>query len=139
MTDVQSSAVEAAVRETAERFPGVLVAYLFGSTVTGRTGPLSDVDVAVLVSGAARRQGVHEAYEDALCRALGSVRLDLVCLNKAPSPLAYRVIRDGRLVFCRDPRAREAFEVATVMRYLDFQPVRNAAFQAGRRRILETA
>ncbi|MBN1673178.1 MAG: hypothetical protein JXR37_19190 [Kiritimatiellae bacterium] len=47
-------------------------------------------------------------------------------------------IRDGTCVLCRDRGIKERFESDTVMRYLDFKPVRDRAFQAARRKILET-
>jgi len=128
--------VEAAIRKTAARFPSVWAAYHFGSGAAGRSGPLSDVDIAVLLDPAARNETCGE-LEDALCRALHTDRVDLVILNRAPPSLAYRVVRDGRRVICRNTRACEAFESDTVMRYLDFQPVRDRAFQVSRAQVLE--
>ncbi len=43
-------ALEEELRAALRRHPRVLVAYLFGSTARGRAGPLSDVDVAVLLA-----------------------------------------------------------------------------------------
>ena len=128
--------VEAAIRETAARFPSVWAAYHFGSGAAGCSGPLSDVDIAVLIDPSARDETCGE-MEDALCRALRTDRVDLVLLNRAPPSLAYRVIRDGRRVICRNARACEAFESDTVMRHLDFQPVRDRAFHVSRAQVLE--
>ena len=96
---------------------------------------MSDVDIAVLLDPAARDETCGE-LEDALCRALRTDRVDLVLLNRAPAAPAYRVVRDGRRVICRNARAREAFESDTVMRYLDFKPVRDRAFQVSRAQVL---
>jgi len=41
--------IEPQIRRAVERHPDVLVAWLFGSSVRGTSGPLSDVDVAVLL------------------------------------------------------------------------------------------
>ena len=136
MTHQDAGTVEAVIRETAARFPSVWVAYHFGSGVAGRSGPLSDVDIAVLLDPAARDETCGE-LEDALCRALRTDRVDLVLLNRAPASLAYRVVRDGRRLICRNARACEAFESDTVMRYLDFKPVRELAFQVSRAQVLE--
>ena len=43
-------------------------------------------------------------------------------LNRAPSDLIHRVLRDGILVLARDPGARIRFEVAARNRYFDLQP-----------------
>ena len=136
MTHQDAGTVEAVIRETAARFPSVWTAYHFGSGAAGRSGPLSDVDIAVLLDPAARDETCGE-LEDALCRALRTDRVDLVLLNRAPAAPAYRVVRDGRRVICRNARAREAFESDTVMRYLDFKPVRELAFQVSRAQVLE--
>lgn len=126
-------AVEDAIRQVLASEKGVLLGYLFGSAATGRMGPLSDIDVAVLVDEGEVAAG---RIEDALCRALGTDRIDLVVLNRAPSPLAYRVIKHGRLLYSAGNLVKEGFESRTVMDYLDFQPVRENAFRAAQREVL---
>jgi hypothetical protein len=61
----------------------------------------------------------------------------LISLVEAPPPLAYRVVRDGLCVLCRDRKMREAFETRAIMRYLDFKPLRDQAFRRSRQAILE--
>jgi predicted nucleotidyltransferase len=41
--------IASALKERLEQEPDVVVAYLFGSVARGTAGPLSDVDVAVLL------------------------------------------------------------------------------------------
>ena len=117
----------------------LVLAYLFGSQATGRAGPRSDVDVGVLLSGdeATRRQA-HGELMDALVRRLGTEAIDLVDLREAPIPLRYRVIRDGQLLHSSDEKARQRFETDTVMRYLDFKPIRDQAFRTAREAIVGT-
>ncbi len=134
---VNSVTIEKVVRETLEPFPSITVGFLFGSTAKGTTSPLSDVDVAVLLDPSAPVETVEGTLNDALCRALGTDHVDLVMLADAPSSLAYRIIRDGRCILCRDAKAKENFESKTIMRYLDFKPVRERAFETARRRALE--
>jgi len=114
-----------------------VLAYLFGSLARGTAGPLSDVDVAVLFDRRCDAPGEHGELQDALSRALGSDRIDLVRLDMAPPPLRYRIIRDGRLIMCRDHGVRQGFETATVMQYLDFKPLRDQAFDLMRKAVLE--
>lgn len=129
--------IKKAVQDTLRQFPSITVGFLFGSTAKGATGPLSDVDVAVLLEPSAPVETVAGSLNDALCRALGTDDVDLVILADAPSSLAYRIIRDGRCVLCRDAKAKEHFESKTIMRYLDFKPVRERAFETASRRTLE--
>jgi predicted nucleotidyltransferase len=128
--------VAAAVRECLQRAEGVMLGYLFGSRAQAKSGPLSDVDVAVLPAAGADRMRLEDELAAALVRALGTERVDLVMLDEAPPPLRYRVARDGRLLVCTDHGVRQRFVTATVMEYLDFKPVRDAAFRAAREAIL---
>lgn len=49
--------------------------------------------------------------------------IDLVLLDEAPAPLAYRIFRDGRLLFERDHAALTARKARAILDYLDFKPV----------------
>ena len=115
----------------------VVAAYLFGSVAAGDAGPLSDVDIGVLLAEGVDEDEVCGRLMDGLCRRLHTDRIDVVSLGRSPLPLRYRILRDGTLVLCRDAAAREAFTVATVMDYLDFKPVRDLAFARMRDAILK--
>ena len=43
-------------------------------------------------------------------------------LNEAPPGLAYRVFRDGRVIFEADRAARVARQARATVEYLDFKP-----------------
>jgi predicted nucleotidyltransferase len=102
----------------------VVAGYLFGSQARGTAREDSDVDVAVLV----RRQppstleGLGMDLLADLERDLGRP-VDLVVLNRAPTDLVHRVLRDGRLVLERDRSARIAFDVRARNEYFDMQPI----------------
>jgi len=123
---IDPSAVVAVCR----RYP-VAVAYLFGSQVTGATTPLSDVDVAVLLESGTPSPGVVQAsLISDLMLALRRSDIDVVILNSAPPLLKERAISRGRVVYCRDERARLQFEVAARREYFDTQPLRDAQDRA---------
>lgn len=134
---VNADTARAALQEAVEREPDVAGAYLFGSLVRNTAGPLSDVDVALLVCDAGMRVAVCDRVLDALTRRLRTSRIDVISLTEAMLPLRYRVIREGSLVLCRDVRAVERFVVDTVLQYLDFKQLRDRAFEVTRRAILE--
>lgn len=118
-----------------EREPDVLVAYLFGSVARGTSGSLSDVDVAVLLREGADTASRQLALAADLAEIAGSV--DLTILNDAPIALAYRVLRDGRVIMCRDERARVEYWAHTVDRYLDMEPFRRTLAEGLRHRLEE--
>ncbi|HYC56666.1 MAG TPA: nucleotidyltransferase domain-containing protein [Candidatus Binatia bacterium] len=61
--------------------PRVRLVYAFGSTVSGTSGPLSDLDIALLLEHAVDWDVEH----DLRARLAGVVaRVDLVILNDAP-------------------------------------------------------
>lgn len=87
----------------------VVVAYLFGSQARGDAGPLSDVDVAVLLEddlSSAEALALRLRLIEAISRALHVERVDVAPLNNAPYLLQHRVIRDGHVLYCRDELAR---------------------------------
>lgn len=122
------------VRKLVEYMAGqedVLAGYLFGSHATGQARPDSDVDVAVLLSEA----DDVERFDRGL--RLGSevsdvcgCEADLVVLQDAPSVLQFQILKNGRLVYERDRRARVEFEVQAGKIYADLEPHREYFRQA---------
>ena len=102
----------------------VAFAYLFGSMATGKTTPLSDVDIAVYLIGGDLPEKRLELIGD-LCDRLGTDRLDLVILNTAPPGLRARVIRSKRVLAERLPTERHAFESRSLREYMDFSKLEN--------------
>lgn len=90
------------LRECLVERPEVVVAYLFGSWARGTQTALSDIDVAVLLAPVADLRATTMELAADLSGVTGRARLDLVVLNDAPLALAYRVLRDGQLLACRD-------------------------------------
>jgi predicted nucleotidyltransferase len=113
----------------------VLEAYLFGSRATGRAQPHSDIDVAVYVDARRAAEGGYGYAADLtahLMAALGSNKIDVVILNRAPPVLYHRVLRDGRRILSRDPRATTTREGYALSRYCDYLP-QLAKIEAARR------
>lgn len=108
------------------RSSDILVAYLFGSFARGKAGPLSDLDVAILLAGRLSREGRLQRRLDIgweISHLLRVDAVDVVVLNDAPLPLAYRVLRDGVVLFCQDEDARIRYQADIISRYLDFKPL----------------
>jgi len=113
--------------------PTVIVAYLFGSYARGQAGPSSDVDIAILLNGQPTESECFDARLDILGRVMTQLQnnaVDVAILNQTPLALCYRVVRDGRVLFCSDNAARIAFTARTVTTYLDFKPTLEVFEQA---------
>jgi predicted nucleotidyltransferase len=122
---------------------GEIVAfYLFGSYAADRQTPASDIDLAVLLD---RDLPPHRHFEKKLqllsiiTSELMTDEIDLVVLNQAPPALAYRVVREGKLLFEKeDGKAqRVSFQTRVWDRYFDFQSVEKILHEGLRRRIKE--
>jgi len=103
----------------------VVLGYLFGSHARGQAGPLSDIDIAVLLADTVTEASAFEqrlTLMDEISHRLRTNAVDVVVLNHAPLALAYRVLRDGVLIYCRDELKRIEFTARTVNMYLDFEP-----------------
>lgn len=122
------------------QFP-IVLAYQFGSSVRGRPGPMSDVDLAVLFAPAVKASE-YLGLQLELLRALDPVfdyaPVDLVVLNRA-GPLLRDAVIGGRLLYARDPEIRLAFEQATRRDYLDTAYLRRVHAQALLARLKEGA
>lgn len=114
--------------------PRVRLVYLFGSRARGEAAVDSDVDVAVLLD---RRLSWEQERHLRAVTARAQPNLDLVVLNDAPSLLRREVVADGRCVFARDPREQAEFELVSLSRYLDFQPMRRVQQRYLRERVRE--
>lgn len=109
---------------TLQRAPStVAAAYLFGSRARGDAAAGSDVDVAVLLTGADRGAllGPLSRLSGVLERELERT-VDLIDMRVAPPDLVHRILRDGELVLDRIPDERVAFEVRSRNEYFDLLP-----------------
>ena len=106
---------------------GVVLAYLFGSEAEDRAGPLSDVDIAVLLGPDVTR----EKWSDVQLNLMNELMdmfdrndVDLVILNRATPVIAQQVAQHGQVLFEAEPGVRVDFQVATLRRYVDTKPLR---------------
>lgn len=98
-------------------------AILFGSRGRGSAHDRSDTDLAIGLA-AGTRLSVTE-IGDLLSRLESATGgpVDLVLLDEVGPGLAYRVFRDGRVIFDRDRAALVARKARAILEYLDFEPV----------------
>ncbi len=114
------------MRAVVSRFPAITLAYLFGSRVGGPVGPQSDYDFAVLIEDEQTFAALRARLAHALAVALGTERVDVVILNRAPIELAHAVIAQGRLICQRDDLTRVEYEARVMGLYGDYLPILRA-------------
>lgn len=107
--------------------PHVLAVYLFGSRAKGRSGRESDLDVGVVVEpeaalSTADRFDLRVHLASDLMVALRENEVDVTVLNELPPTFAALVLREGKLVFCRDARRLQEFARDVQLRAADLRP-----------------
>jgi len=90
--------------------------YLFGSYATGRQLPFSDIDVCVI----GRSLSVAERNKIA---SFGSEKVQISIFDELPIYIKFRVLKDGRLLFCRNDSYLHDTKFSTLKEYFDFWPL----------------
>jgi predicted nucleotidyltransferase len=121
------------VAQAAVDISQIQLVYLFGSQVTGNTGPASDYDFGVLLDSTAAWPQIRAELGHRLAKALDTGQIDLVLLNRAPIELAFAIIAQGELLFERDAATRVEYEARIMSLYGDYLPI----LREQRRNILE--
>ena len=108
---------------------GVAIVYLFGSTSIGRTSPMSDIDIGVVlrdVSLLKHSKKIYTKLYAIFADIYPSFAIDIVFLQSASVPLQYDAVRYGRGLFEPGPKQRADYEAEVMNMYFDFMPVLRA-------------
>ncbi|HQK56634.1 MAG TPA: nucleotidyltransferase domain-containing protein [Methanolinea sp.] len=96
---------------------GVIAIILFGSHATGNAGPLSDIDLCIVTDRA-----ISEPQKNELL-SFGSRIIDIRLFWDLPLPIQFRVIRDGKILYCKSQELLHRITADTVRKYLDVEPL----------------
>jgi predicted nucleotidyltransferase len=125
-TGNKASGIVEHIRRVIARHHDIILAYLFGSQVEGNVGPLSDIDVALLLDKPDETGTVRNTVRSAIASAADQERVDVVFLNRAAVQLAYSIIVAGELIYERDAYTRVEYEAKIMSLYFDYLPVLRA-------------
>jgi len=104
----------------------VVAAYAYGSRVDGRPLPLSDLDLALVLSGEPPQEDplFAERLAARIATTLGTgIEVDAHLAECLPLGVRGRVVTSGVLLYERDPVRRVEFETSTRRLYFDFLPI----------------
>jgi uncharacterized protein len=122
--DVIAKKISACAAGYGERIAAV---YLFGSRNRGEAAPLSDLDLAVLFHPRERAHLLElrcALYAD-FSRALQTNDIDLTVLNTLDNMfLLDEIVREGTVLYDREPALRDDFELNALHRAIDFKQQR---------------
>ncbi len=98
--------------------------YIYGSGAKNELKPLSDLDFAILLDISSihkklfRRELDYRVY---ITDYLHSEEFDLILLNRAPLRFAHSVLREGKMLYCKNTIAVINFSEYINKHYLDFK------------------
>lgn len=106
----------------------VALAYLYGSAAIGLTTPLSDIDVALVISpdadlDAYRRVLLELDIQGDIEHRCGIANVDVRSIDRAPLRVQGKVLTQGTLLYARSDAFRIDYETRTRKLYFDFRPV----------------
>ncbi|MFH1776948.1 MAG: nucleotidyltransferase domain-containing protein [Candidatus Omnitrophota bacterium] len=121
MIDIKTERICAYLKSCKE----VLAAYFYGSYINGRAGKGSDLDIALLFLPGGKITNISDKeikYALSIEKKLEHVEADVKIINSAPLFFQYKIISEGKLIFCRDNYLRIKYEIRTTIEYFDFKP-----------------
>lgn len=106
----------------------VALAYIYGSAAIGYTTPLSDIDVALVISpdadlDAYQRVLLEMAIQGDIEHRCGIANVDVRSIDRAPLRVQGKVLTQGKLLYARSDVFRIDYETRTRKLYFDFRPV----------------
>jgi len=107
----------------AQKYPRIVLAYLFGSTAQGKRGPLSDYDFAVYLdeTDPQKRSDIKFELMGSLSLALKSNKIDVVVINDTDNiNLNYAIASEGKIIYEKEPY-RTIVESRILNNYFDFK------------------
>ncbi|OPY39500.1 MAG: Nucleotidyltransferase domain protein [Methanoregulaceae archaeon PtaU1.Bin059] len=96
---------------------GVIAVILFGSHATKKAGPLSDIDLCIVGDRALTEHQKNELL------SFGSRIIELSLFWDLPLTIRFRIIRDGIILYCKNPELLHRITVNIVRKYLDIEPL----------------
>ncbi|MDP2158238.1 MAG: nucleotidyltransferase domain-containing protein [Nitrospirota bacterium] len=125
MTSFMAEGIAGSLRAYCKDREDILLAFIFGSAVSGRLTKESDVDVAVLFRNKPDFSEVLR-IRDGASEATGR-EIDLVLLNNASPVICMQVLRAGKLIKSEGASVYSNFVVKTVKEYADLKQIRKEA------------
>lgn len=107
----------------------VAAVIVFGSASQGNLQPLSDLDLAVLLSSRLSKDKQMEKQLSLLGLAnfiFKTDEIDLIILNETTPRMAYNILKTGMVLFIRDKNSYTDFRERITRHYLDFKYFRDS-------------
>ena len=94
------------------KYPNVVGVILFGSFTKKKFGPMSDIDIAVIVKN-------HDKKTEAEIGSMYSDLFDISLFHRLPLYIQFEVLKDGKIIFMRDKKYFSAVKRNVLKEYLE--------------------
>jgi predicted nucleotidyltransferase len=114
------------ITDLAEHYENLSVVWLYGSRAKGTSQADSDYDLAVAFNTFPEDEWDKRLQPEELksdwSATLGTDKISIIDINNIPLPLAYSVIQQGRVLYCKDPLrlSREELRIGSMWE-VDYQ------------------
>lgn len=117
------------IKQTLEKEPQIIGAYVVGSIVQGRETAESDFDLAVIVNN--RKMLDENKIYDLVKDINFPKNLDLSVVDQSSSPLfLFQIISKGQRIYEKNNNQVIAFETFVLHNYYDTQHLRNIYYES---------
>lgn len=113
------------LQESLRRHPEIIAAYVFGSAVTGKLTPMSDIDVAILLREAIPFDRELELSSEIMSAIERNFKRegDIRFLNRVRDLIfQHEVLATGKLIYEGDRDRHRAYVERIIIAYLDYLP-----------------
>jgi predicted nucleotidyltransferase len=118
----------------------IKAAYLYGSEVNGKTGALSDIDIAVLL----KEEFDENKYLNLRLKLINKIsdvvkpkEADVIILNESPPLLKYSAVIKGKRIYTLNKLETIKFEERVLKEYEDTKYLRQTYYQHLEKRVEE--
>ncbi|MBS3081752.1 nucleotidyltransferase domain-containing protein [Candidatus Pacearchaeota archaeon] len=87
--------------------------FIFGSRATGKARKDSDYDLAVLTKNSSEETDLE-------IMSYGDEMIDISLFSRLPLIIQFNVLKEGKLIYCRDKKEIYDLKVKILRSYLDF-------------------
>lgn len=126
------------IKEILEK-SGVVLGYLFGSHARGTAGPLSDIDIGVVLPFGLKKEEQEEKIKDIRSEIQDKFKtdyVDVINLNvNNNDALRHSIIFGGKSLVAKDRRLKTALELKAVRDYESTKYMRKVQFNILRNKI----
>ena len=113
------------IKQVFEQYVEIQLAYLYGSYALGIQDEYSDIDVGVVLKREFNEPPLYFAELSSKIDKIFNykIEIDLRILNKCTPRFLFQVIKNCKILYCKNNTFKDEYEVKIINQYLDIKPM----------------